>query len=388
MLRRIGHARVVKRIRKSLRYSRLRQRVAFHALQVTDDGSSLDRAEKVVLPWPDGVPKPRVGLVQDPGTTPRWTKYRRLLESNAIPYEIYDVHSSRWLERAREFDVVVGVPSCEPFDLEEIRRKYCLLEGSLGKVCYPSAAHLALYEDKMLEAYLCEVHNLPFVPTHISHDKDDALRMVDSLAYPVVSKIVPSSGSVGVELVRTPRHARHIVEEAFSPGGRKTHSLYHRQKNYVYFQDFVPNDGHDLRVILIGDTAQGNYRRALPGDFRASGMHLFDYGPVPEEAIRIARRVNDFVGSPHLAVDMVLGTDGRYRIVELSPITGVRPRPDDLTVDGVPGIYDLDADGNAHFRPGRFWTPELSLKQFFLDEYLPRVIAVNGSDGGRSSPRT
>lgn len=91
----------------------------------------------------------------------------------------------------------------------------------------------------------------------ISNDKQDALHLVEKLHYPVVHKIDTGSGSPGVELVKDQNQARMIVQQASSISRWANYSVYYKQKNYVYFQDFIPNDGHAIRVIICGNWAFG-----------------------------------------------------------------------------------------------------------------------------------
>ncbi len=375
MLKALKGYTAVKRLRKSMAFSRLRQRLPMREVQYVDDGARLDGAETVRIDWPQNVAKPRVGLVRDIGEYPRWTKYRRFLETNGFPYDLYDIRSHDWIERARPFDVVIGIISNELDHLEEIRVKYHSLEAFLGKACYPSAAEAVLYENKCLEAYISDISGIPYARTWISHSKEDALGMLAKARYPLVSKVNQSSGSMGVELVPTPRKARRVVRQAFSRNGRGVHVPWYRQKNYVYFQEFVPNDGYDLRVILVGNWAFGYYRKVLKGDFRASGMGDVEKRDLPEEAIRIARRVQQSVRSPQIVVDMVHGLDGRFAIVEFSIICQVETA-EQLKVDGVPGVYVIGDNGELHFEKGRYWVHELALRQFLLDDYLPRVAGA------------
>ena len=176
---------------------------------------------------------------------------------------------SDWLAQVQDYDVIVGSPSSDFWDLEETRKKYHFIETYLGKATYPSAAHMMLYEDKELEAYIAETFGIPFAKTYVSHDRRDAMRLIDTLHYPVVSKTFPASGSIGVELVRNVHEARRIVGRSFSNNGRKTHLVAMRQKNYVYFQQFIPNDGYDVKVMAVGKRLLGAYRRVPKGDFRA-----------------------------------------------------------------------------------------------------------------------
>ncbi len=363
---------VIRTIRHSIFYHRFR-----HLLRrprepfITDDRDSLDRGVPVVLmDWPQGLPKPRVGLIRDCGVHPHWTKYRRLLEANGISFVIYDIHALGWREEAGRYDVIVGASSCEPSRLQEMRRKYYILQSHMRKKCCPSYEDMLLYEDKMLESYLSEVHGLPFARTHIFTRKQEALAAADGFTYPIVSKVVPGSGSVGVELIKSRSRCRAVIERAFSPPGRWTHYPYAAQKDYVYFQDYVPNDGHDLRVIVVGCRMIGYYRKVPNGDFRASGMGLEEAREVPLEALRIARRAYEAVKSPMLAVDMVKNHDGEYHIIEMSPVCGV-DTPDECGVRGVPGFYVVDGDSYS-FQEGRLWVQELALKEFFCREYGAR----------------
>ncbi len=282
----------IKKIRKTKVFSRFRQYLPMSQAETIDDFDRMEAAEIIRIDWPEGVRKPVVGIVRDYEKCPSWTKYCRFLGNNSIPYEIYDIHAHDWVEKARAFDIIIGFFDSDFFSLLEQREKYHFLETYLKKTCYPSAAHSNMYESKSLEANLSAIYGFPYVKTYISHDKTDALELIKNLHYPVVSKINPSSGSAGVDLVTSLKQSRKIVEQAFSQVGRSTFEVYFRQKGYVYFQDYIPCDGYDIRVIAVGNMAFGYYRKALKGDFRASGMNQVEKRDLPPEALRIAWDVN------------------------------------------------------------------------------------------------
>jgi glutathione synthase/RimK-type ligase-like ATP-grasp enzyme len=369
-LKAIKDTRIIKRIRKSMLYNRLRPYFPMPEPHYVDDRDLMCDAEIVRVNWPAQIRKPTVGIVRDFEVPPRWTKYRRFLENNSFTYGIYNIHAHDWIEKASPYDLVVGFVTSAMWQLREMYRKYYVLENYLGKLCYPSANHALLYEDKCLEAYLSRVGGIPFVNTYISHEKADALCLVEKLKYPVVCKVIPSSGSVGTTLVSSSRQCRRIVERAFSRTGRKTHTVHFRQKDYVYFQEYVPNDGYDIRVIVVSNWAFGYYRKVPAGDFRASGMNLVERRDLPEAAVRVAHRANAFIRSPMLVVDMLYGTDGQYHVIEFSPVCHM-DTPELLHVGGVPGVYVIGGDGSIRFEPGRYWVNELALKEFLLRSYLP-----------------
>src|SRR5262249_26049534 len=172
----------------------------------------------------------------------------------------------------------------------------------------------------------------------------------------------------------------------FSASGRKTQFPYARQKNYVYFQEFIPNDSYDLRVIVVGNWVFGYYRKALPGDFRASGMNLVEKRDLPKPAMVLALQFNAVVNSPMLVVDMLHGLDGQFHIIEYSPMCQMES-PEQLHVDGVPGVHIFDEDGNFRFQRGRYWVHELALREFLLNHYLPAVQKQKSLTGGPASSK-
>jgi glutathione synthase/RimK-type ligase-like ATP-grasp enzyme len=365
----LKQTKTIKKMRKMKLYSRFRQHFPQPEYYLDDRGRFSD-AEKVLIDWPKERQKPHIGVVRDPGPYPRWTKYCRFLDNNSFEYDIFSLHSHDWIEKANQLDIIVGMCSSEHNRLLETREKYHFLETYLGKTCYPSAAHVMLYENKRLETYISWAKNIPFAKTMISHDKQDALLSLDKLSYPLISKIDPSSGSFGVDFVRSKNKARKIVKKAFSGIGRQTHLPYNKQKNYVLFQEFIPNDGYDIRVIVVGNLIFGYYRKVLDGDFRASGMNLVEKRELPGEAMKIALMVNNIIKSPMLVVDMLHGLDDKYYIIELSPFCQMET-PAQLHVRGVPGVYVFEDGGSFHFEKGRYWVAELALREFLLSDYIP-----------------
>ena len=300
----IKNSRIFKKITRTVLYARLRSRLPYNPLLVYDDRQRISNNVKdVLLDWPLRLDKPMVGIIRDPGESPRWTKYCRFLETNNIPFRFYDIHSLDWLENARDLNVIVGIDSCATYHLEEIRRKYYVLEYHLEKNCYPSFADVVLYEDKILEAYLSEFYDFPFIRTYAFTCMNEAMEAAAQFTYPIISKIVPSSGSVGVEMIHSKKQCLTVIKKAFSRGGRKTHVPYVSQKNYVYFQDYIPNDGYDVRIIVTGNSLFGYYRKTIQGDFRASGMGLYEKRELPVDAMQIARSVNNVLKSPMLVVE-------------------------------------------------------------------------------------
>ena len=339
--------------------------------------SRMCRGEPLALAWPEGVPKPKVGLVADVDVPPYWTKYRRFLEANGIPYVLYDIHRSDWRQRAADLDVVLWRPLSFPYELEECRRKFWLLENVLGVLCYPSLAEALVYEDKILQYDVLSHHGFPVVPTFVSHSEQEAIQYAAATTYPAVWKISCGAGSLGVELVKDRQSAERRIRQVFSFAGRRTYWPYQAQKNYVYLQRFEPNAGYDLRVMVIGDTVLGYHRAVPPGDFRASGMDTTYHRAIPDAAIHLACRVHQALGFTMVALDLLADrAEQVFSIIEISLFTQIREEFK-LEVDGISGAYRANGDG-YRFVPGAVVPHDLILEELFSTKWIaPRVAALS-----------
>lgn len=336
---------------------------------IMDDRDELDATEKVLLVWPEHYPKPKVGLVCDRREYPYWTKFERFLKDNQISFDYYEVHKSNWLASARQFDIILWAPEeSTNYVLEEGRRKTYILEKFCNKVCFPSFDTLMWNEDKLTQYELLRMNNFPVVETFISHDLNETLKKLPQLEYPLVAKSSTGAGSAGVELVKYRRQAERISKTIFSGVGRTTFWPYFRQKNYVYFQKFQPNEGYDLRIIVVGDIVMGYYRDVPKGEFRASGMNIVRYEALPEDAMKLGRNVAKKFDEVVMAVDMLRDPkDGKLCITELSAMPTMII--DDLVLAG---IYIFNSLDEYSFQPCNYLAHELVLKEFFVKKWFSR----------------
>jgi glutathione synthase/RimK-type ligase-like ATP-grasp enzyme len=344
------------------------------------DSESMRQAEPLIMEWPPGVPKPYVGLVADVDHRPYWTKYRSFLEANQIPFELYEIHRSDWQAVAGRFDLVVWRPMSFPYELEECRRKFWILGEWLGVQTVPRYHEALFYEDKALQFEALRRHDLPVIPTVVTHCEDEAVNQCRAADYPMVWKAVTSSGSEGVELVRDAHSALSRVNSVFSFAGRATPFPYQSQKNVVYIQQYVPGASYDLRVISVGAHSFGYYRDVPKGDFRASGMHTVRFGELPAAAIDLARTVADSLDLTIVAVDMLPSRGAHpYQISEFSVFSGWPQHSEwALMVGGEPGVYETTSEGHV-FRPGARWPQHFALARALQRQWIEPRLATGSA---------
>jgi glutathione synthase/RimK-type ligase-like ATP-grasp enzyme len=287
------------------------------------------------------------------GFHPRWIAY---CEREGIPYRKVNCHAS---------DIVQQLDGCQalmwhysqshPKDILIARQILFALEHSGIKV-FPDFRTGWHFDDKVAQKYLFEALNISAVPAYVFVDRKDALAWVEQAEFPKVFKLRRGAGSGGVRLARNRSKARQLINQAFGRGfpiydswGSLKERLYKfrlgimsisdvakgvvrfawpprytqilgRERGYVYFQDYLPNNDCDIRVIVIGDRAFSIQRMVRPGDFRASGSGRIRYTreDLDERCVELAFGATDKLGADCAALDFVYDNIKRPMIIEVS----------------------------------------------------------------------
>ncbi|OJU58191.1 MAG: hypothetical protein BGN93_11720 [Acinetobacter sp. 39-4] len=142
---------------------------------------------------------------------------------------------------------------------------------------------------------------------------------------------------------------------------------YPKEAGYVYFQEFMPENKFDIRVIVIGEKAFAIKRMVRANDFRASGSGniLFDRDEIDVECVKIAFDTNRKIGSQSVGYDFVFDINNKPLIVEISYGFGV------AAYDPCPGYWDAD----LKWHPGSFNPQE------WMVEELIKTVESNVKNG-------
>ena len=284
----------------------------------------------------------------------RWIAY---CELQGIQYKVVNCLDSDIIKELGSSDALLWHWSQgDPRD-QLMARSVIMAVEAMGVKVFPSVYTCWHFDDKIAQKYLLEAIGAPLVPTYVLYDLEEALRWIDRASFPKVFKLRKGAGSTNVKLVRSAAEARALAERAFSSGFspvahygqdvlkryrvakrrsdllnvvrripralaaiRDNKRMMGREKGYVYFQDFVPENDFDTRVTIIGDRAFGFTRNVRPGDFRASGSGdiVYDIGRINKKCVEIAFEVTRKVGSQSMAFDFVVAENKQPMIIEVS----------------------------------------------------------------------
>lgn len=141
-----------------------------------------------------------------------------------------------------------------------------------------------------------------------------------------------------------------------------TEKSWELHKNYILFQEFLPGNDFDHRIVVIGNRAFGFKRFNRPNDFRASGSGNVDINPenVDLEAVRLSLRLAKRLKTQSIAIDVM--RRGEERVVgEMSYTYPHR------TVHSCPGHWELTGDAQPHdlkWVSGQMWPEEAQIADF------------------------
>jgi RimK family alpha-L-glutamate ligase len=102
----------------------------------------------------------------------------------------------------------------------------------------------------------------------------------------------------------------------------------------LYLQEFVPHEGADLRLLVIGQRVLG-MRRRNPLDWRTNVSRGATAEPleVTPDLAELAHRAAVAVGAPLAGVDLLPGKDGRLYAIEVNAVPGWKALARALKID-------------------------------------------------------
>lgn len=296
----------------------------------------------------------KIAIHHNPGSfSDRWIAY---CERNRIDYKIVNCYAT---------DVIKQLEDCDALMWHHIQSNYkdVLFSKQLhfaveqsGKKVFPDYKTYWHFDDKVGQKYLFEAIQAPLVPSYVFYSKTEALKWIGSTNFPKVFKLRGGAGSQHVRLVNSNKQARSMVRRAFGKGFSQFNPIGHlkerirkyregkenflgilkgfvrlliypefarmhaNEKGYIYFQDYIPNNDYDIRVIVIDEKAFAIKRIVRKNDFRASGSGniFYEKENFPLNTIKISLQLAEKLRSQCAAFDFINNSLGEPMVVELS----------------------------------------------------------------------
>ena len=306
-----------------------------------------------------------------------WIEY---CDENNIPYKIVNCYDSDIIEQLADCDGLLWNWNLTDYKAALFAKQLTISLEERGFKVFPNSNTSWHYDDKVGQKYLLEAIDAPLVPAHVFYSKAEAMNWINNVKFPLVFKLRGGAGALNVRLVKNSNEARKLIRKAFGKGFasrnryekirsrikalRKTPNFENlialikstlriliptelekyapRQKGYIYFQDFIPDNNYDNRVVVMRNKCYAVRRYNRENDFRASGSGnwAFEKDLFDIKMIKVAFNIAKKLDVQSVAFDFIRDGD-EYKIVEMSytwPIHGS---------DLCPGYWDNNLNWHA-----------------------------------------
>lgn len=282
----------------------------------------------------------------------RWIAY---CEKRHIQYKIVNCYRSDIIDQLLDCDALMWHFHHASARDVLFAKQLLYAVRAQGKKIFPDFDTVWHFDDKVGQKYLLEAIHAPLVPSYVFYSKAEAFNWIDTTSFPKVFKLRGGAGSQNVQIVRSAARARALAKKAFGKGfsqynawtnlkdriqkykkGKTTlfdilkgvirlgyttnfAKMAGREKGYIYFQDFIPNNDHDIRVVVIAGKAFAIKRMVRENDFRASGSGflLYDKTLFDDKTIALSFDLANKLKSQCVALDFVYEQENPL-VVEIS----------------------------------------------------------------------
>lgn len=283
----------------------------------------------------------------------RWIEY---CNNNNIQFKIVNAYDNDIINQVNDCDIFMWHHSNYDYRDALFAKQLIYSIETIGIKVFPDFHTTWHFDDKVGQKYLLEAIGAPLVPSYVFYTREEANKWIENTDFPKVWKLRGGSGSSNVQLVKNKQNAKKLIRKAFRRGfsqfdrinhlkfryknfksgkenflavlkgfvrlfiGNEYSNNYTKEKGYVYFQEFIPNNKFDIRIIVIEDKAFALKRLVREHDFRASGGGnlIYHKNQIDERCVKIAFNVNKKINAQSIAYDFVFDKKNNPLIVEIS----------------------------------------------------------------------
>ncbi len=324
--------------------------------------------------------------------TPFVKRYMKILEHNGVQYEKLSIQDTDFWEKLSTLKYFIFRYNLNQTTMQLARDIMPIAEQTYGVNTFPDQNTCWHYDNKIRQYFMMQSRDCSMTESYVFYDKEHAMEWLRGFSsFPIVFKSKRGAGSSNVVLVHNKEKAEKIIIKAFGPFGVGPRSFikpgdlswlsrrklklrnyleskgvgfdfdnylkrWEMDKNYVLFQKFLPNNGYDTRITVIGGRAFGFVRQNRKDDFRSSGSGFIDHDPskIDLKHVKNALEVSQKFGFQSMAYDMLYNEQGDSEFCEISYTYLDKP------VQMCPGYWDKD----LNWVEGHNWPQYFHLMDF------------------------
>ncbi|MEL4457166.1 hypothetical protein [Lutimonas vermicola] len=335
----------------------------------------------------------RVGIHFEPkyNFSLRHSRYEKILQHNKIDVIRFCSSDPDFMLKLKSFDAIVWYVGLADVSKQPAYDILPVIEKQLKIPCFPSSNIIWSFDNKLKQFFQMKAANFPIIQSWIVYEEKEALRLANEIKLPVVFKLGGGAGSSNVILIKSRKQLLQLTRKMFKRGiaintFSKTFELskhllkiqrylvttrmklfkrkdiryryliknWSIQRNYLFLQKYMPNNGFDTRVTTIGNRVFAFRRINRPNDFRSSGSGNIDYNSkaIDIRCVKKALEISEYFGFETMSYDFLYDDKNNPVFCEYS--YGYN----DEAIYKCSGYWDE----NLNFVNGNYWPQYLHLK--------------------------
>ena len=305
-------------------------------------------------------------------------EYVRYCQDRGLDYVIVDAFDKDIITNLKGCDIFIWYPGIHSVSNQLLTVSLLKAVESMGVLVYPNSSTGWHFDNKIAESFYLDANHAPIPKYWAFFEREKALNWVRREAlFPLVAKLKSGAGGNNVRLLRTRREAVSYVKRMFGRGFSPALSVFLKasshfsatrsnwtemkkriartpeflrryfksrefpnERGYVYFQEFVPNDGYDIRIVVVNEKMSFCTRPIRKNDFRASGSGITEHRRelVSEHVLVTARDMAKKLKLQKIAFDFVV--DNRTGVGKITEMCCEFPHSGGII--GAGGYWDFD----------------------------------------------
>ncbi|MEA4914548.1 MAG: hypothetical protein VB068_12740 [Petrimonas sp.] len=283
--------------------------------------------------------------------------WESLFDERGVKWEYVDCYDYNIIKNLKNYSAIVWhYSNFVNADLMEAQN-ILNIAAKQGVKVFPDYNTGWHFDDKIAEMYAFEAVGAPIPESWVFYDLKKCLEWLKNEAeYPLVAKLRRGSGANNVKLLhnfsQANRYAKKMFSKGFSPMQSLVYKTYSKvqsthdwktfvkrfkripdflwarrygkgmpaERGYCYFQQFIENDGYDLKVVATNGKCSFLTRNVRKHDFRASGGGeiCYDKALINDRIVRSAFETADALKMQCVGFDYVVDKKtGNGLIVEM-----------------------------------------------------------------------
>src|SRR5690554_7250546 len=279
-----------------------------------------------------------------------WVEY---CKENKLNYEVVNPYNNGVVNKLMNFDIILWHYSNYSFKDMLMAKNILFTMEEHGKKVFPSFKDAWHFDDKLAETYLLESIDALIPKSYYFYDSKSLEVQINNVSFPIIAKLRNGSGSHNVKMLKSKQELYSYSKKMFTSGISSAPSLLYKassnikssksiktfinrakripeflrslsnakkfniERGYVYLQEFIPNDGYDLKIVVVGNKLSFIGRNIREGEFRASGGGdlFYDRNRITKDVIDSAFKTSDALGFQCMGYDYVVNSKTQKGII-------------------------------------------------------------------------